>query len=94
MVLASIVLGVGGEDIGSMLTFLDLPHIDTYRRTDMPIIKEDVGDMIQNMAQLFLVKGLEEEIRMTLDKKCMEWGAKNATAEFPDKKPLTYNERK
>eukprot|EP00957_Ditylum_brightwellii_P151475 11535329-Ditylum_brightwellii.AAC.1 len=64
-----------------MLTFLDLPHTKTYRRVAMPVIKEDVGDIIQNVAQLFLFKGLEG-VGITLEEKYMEWEAKRATTEF------------
>eukprot|EP00957_Ditylum_brightwellii_P124897 9521238-Ditylum_brightwellii.AAC.2 len=60
----------------------------------MPIIKEDVGDMIQNVAQLFLAKGLEEEIRIALGKNYMERESKNATTKCPGEKLLTYDEWK
>eukprot|EP00957_Ditylum_brightwellii_P114284 8713495-Ditylum_brightwellii.AAC.1 len=43
----------------------------------MPIIKEDVGDVIQNVVQSFLAKGLDEEIRMMCDKNT--WNGKKRT---------------
>eukprot|EP00957_Ditylum_brightwellii_P190291 14485195-Ditylum_brightwellii.AAC.1 len=67
MVLSAIVMGVGGEDITNLVTFLDIPHPKGMGRVSMPHIKDDIGEKIQDMAHSCFAEGLEEEIRLTLE---------------------------
>eukprot|EP00957_Ditylum_brightwellii_P194005 14775288-Ditylum_brightwellii.AAC.1 len=60
----------------------------------MSVIDDDEGDVIQNVDQSFLPKGLKEEIRMSFEEKFMEWEVNRTTADFPGETPLAYKDWK
>eukprot|EP00957_Ditylum_brightwellii_P132439 10099138-Ditylum_brightwellii.AAC.1 len=61
-------MGTGGEDIKILLTFLDLPHAWSFARSALKTFKDEVGETIRGAAIEEIEKGLEEEIKLTLEK--------------------------
>eukprot|EP00957_Ditylum_brightwellii_P073994 5623064-Ditylum_brightwellii.AAC.1 len=63
MVLAVIVMGVGGEEITNLVTFLDLQHPKGMGRVAMPHIEDDIGEKYKT----WLVHTWQKEWRRKLD---------------------------
>eukprot|EP00957_Ditylum_brightwellii_P179344 13662955-Ditylum_brightwellii.AAC.1 len=59
-------MGVGGNKISQILTFLDMPQ-NKSGKNSLPVVEDDVGKVIRDMALVEMNEGLREEIRATLD---------------------------
>ena len=66
--LSMLVMGVGGEEVNALLSFLDLPHAKSFGRSSLPHLEEEIGEFIRDTAVLQLKKALEEEICLMLEK--------------------------
>eukprot|EP00957_Ditylum_brightwellii_P113572 8659068-Ditylum_brightwellii.AAC.1 len=67
-----IFMGVGGEEMSSMLTFLDVPHSKQFGKALIDI-EDDAGEVIRMVAKTCLKGGLEEEMKLTLEEKYKDW---------------------
>eukprot|EP00957_Ditylum_brightwellii_P169052 12867355-Ditylum_brightwellii.AAC.1 len=75
IVIAFLVMGVGGNKISQLPTFLDIPD-NNVGKASLPVVEDDVGSVIQEMALAEIKEGLREEINATLDEKHDKWGKK------------------
>eukprot|EP00957_Ditylum_brightwellii_P148424 11299784-Ditylum_brightwellii.AAC.1 len=44
-VVVSLVMGIGGNDISHLLTFLDIPG-NNFEKASLPVVEDDVGNII------------------------------------------------
>ena len=85
LMLSSLMMGIGGKDVKTLLTFMDLPHSKNFGKNAFHTLEEEIGEVIRDVAVLQMKKALDEEVRLTLEKKHNEW---EETKDGPE--PLTY----
>eukprot|EP00957_Ditylum_brightwellii_P154489 11756967-Ditylum_brightwellii.AAC.1 len=71
-------MGVGGEDVRTLLMFMDLPHSTNFGKNVFQTLKEEVGEVIHDVAVLQMKKALDKEVSLILEKSTMN-GRKQKT---------------
>eukprot|EP00957_Ditylum_brightwellii_P076344 5802483-Ditylum_brightwellii.AAC.1 len=66
-------MGIGGEDMKTLLMFMDLPHSKNFGKNVLHTLEEEISDVIQDVAVLQMKKALDREVRLTLGKTHNEW---------------------
>eukprot|EP00957_Ditylum_brightwellii_P071330 5422176-Ditylum_brightwellii.AAC.1 len=64
-------MDIWGEDVKTLLTFMDLPHSKSFGKNAFHTLKEEISEVIRDVAVLQMKKSLDEEVRLTLGKSTM-----------------------
>ena len=62
-------VGAGGTETDRLLSFLDLPNGNSFRRDRFKSIEDSLGKKIRSFGEKIIQESLEEEVRLSLEKK-------------------------
>ena len=90
IVLASLATGMGGKEASMLLGFLDLPRSRSFGTYSFGKVEAALGDVLKVITEQAMAEALEEEIRLTLEKKREEWLALPEEKKEQEPEPMTY----